>query len=293
MMISTYPHISTLAPGATMSLSLAAPAAIEAIHVVDQQIEAINFAQIRGGFPGAGEMAQAVGGMRNAAAHWPEIKNLIFYAARETLAAGQAAAALGTADTTAAQLANDVRAFATGTMSRIVADFARAQAGFNNFSSGMDRAYSQSANANQDAAHAIAQSQQQINNEIQMLNEEESQLRSAGSIIIGIFSGGISYAVEIRKLQDRANHLHSDEQQQAYQLAMYRNSLGSFNNALNATRLAAYALSTLSTNLQQSANAVNDLGTKTNANLIVMRAELAQFQTEFAQAVATVARLLG
>lgn len=291
-MLSTYSHLSALVPGAATSLAMATPAAIEAIQVVDQQIAAINFAQVQGGFAGAQEMAQAVGGMKNAAAPWPNVKAAIFAAARETLAAGPAAAALGNADTTAAQLAADVQAFAVGTLDKIVSDFAAAQAGFNKFSAGMDQAYSQSANANQAAANAIAQGQQQINYEIQMLNAKESNLRSASSIIIGILSAGISYAVEIRQLEQEADQLRSQEQQQSLQLAMYQNSLGSFHNALNATKLAAYALSTLSTSLQQSANAVTDVATKTNANLIVMQAELAQFKSEFAQAVATVSQLL-
>lgn len=291
-MLSTYSHLSALVPGAPTSLALATPAAIEAIQLVDQQIAALNFVQIQGGFQGAQQMAQAVAGMKTAAAPWPGVKAAIFAAARETLAAGPAAAALGNADSTAAQLAADVNAFATGTLTKIVSDFASAQAGFNTFSAGMDQAYSQSANANQAAANAIAQGQQQINYEIQMLNAKESNLRSAGSIIIGIFSAGISYAVEIRQLEQEADQLRSQEQQQSYQLALYQNSLGSFNNALNATKLAAYALSTLSTSLQQSANAVKDVSSTTNANLIVMQAELAQFKSEFAQAVATVSQLL-
>lgn len=292
-MLSTYSFLSALVPGAEAPLSAATPAAIQAIQLVDQQLAAINFAQIQGGFPGAQEMAQAVAGMKNAAAPWPQVKAAIFAAAAETQAAGPVAASLGNADSTAAQLASDVQAFSNGTLNKIVADFASAQAGFNAFSAGMDQAYSSGANANQTAANAIAQSQQQINDEIAMLNARVSNLSSASSIIIGIFSLGISYAVEMRQLQEEADQLRSQEQQQAYEMSLYQNSLGSFNNALNSTKLASYALSTLSTSLQQSANAVNDISSGQNTNLIVMQAELAQFKSEFAQAVATVSQLLG
>lgn len=290
--MSTYPFISALVPGHIASFSVAGPAAVESIQIVNQQIAAINYAQIQGGFEGAAQMAQAVNNMKNVAAAWPNVKAAIFSAAQQAVAAGSMAAALGHTDTTAAQLAGDVKSFTTGTLATIIASFANATAQFNAFSKAMDQAYSVSANANQAAANAIAQSQAQINYQIQMLNARQDSLRSASSIVIGIFSFGISYAVEIRQLQEEANQLSSNEQRQHLQLAMYQNSLGSFNNALNATKLASYALETLNTSLQQSSNAVSDVSGATSGNLVVMQVELEAFKNEFAQALTAVEQLL-
>ena len=144
----------------------------------------------------------------------------------------------------------------------------------------------------QAAAAAVRAQQLAINNEIAQLQANIDNLSSAGSIITGIFSAGISYAIEIHRLQDQQQQLRNHEQQQSYEQQCYQNSLGTFNNALNSTKLACYALSTLSTSLQQASNKLSTISTMTNSNMIVMQAELQAFKTEFAQAVTTIGQLI-
>ncbi|MGZ5044908.1 MAG: hypothetical protein ACXV8P_08955 [Methylobacter sp.] len=295
--LQNYPNLASLvqsknANTGTVSLASSTGATIEAIQLVDQQVAAINYAQIQGGFEGADEMYQAIATMKNAAAAWPSVKSAILAAAQETVNAGPAAASLGDAANTVQQIAIDVKGFVAATMNKIISDFASAKNNFDTFNEAMDHAYSVSANANQAAANAIQRNRLEIDNQIQNLNAEEEDLRSAGSIIIGIFSLGISYAVEIEKLEKEANQLRNEEQQQQYQENCYQASLGSFKNALDATKLASYALSTLSTSLQQSVNSVNDIAASTSDNLIVMQAQLQQFKTEFAAAVTIVRKLM-
>jgi predicted nucleic acid-binding Zn-ribbon protein len=271
---------------------LASGAAIESIQIVDQQVAAINYAQIQGGFDGAAQMAQAVWQMQQAASHWPPVKASIMTAAQAGVAAGPLASAVGNGDTTAAQLAEHLQSFQAQTLNPLIAQFAASEQQFNTFSQSMDQAYDMSANANQSAAAAIRMQQLMVNNEIAQLQANIDNLSSAGSIITGIFSLGISYAVEISNLRDQQNRLQNDEQRQQYQYQCYQNSLGTFNNALNATKLASYALSTLGTSLQQASNKLSTISTMTNSNLIVMQAELQAFKAEFAQAVITIQQLI-
>ena len=272
---------------------LAAGAAIESIEVVDKQIAAIHFVHIQGGFNGAAQMEQAVSQMQNTASAWPSVKDSIVVAAQRSVAAGPMAAGLGSgAAGDAAQLAQQVQAFQTQVLSPLAAQFAAAQQQLNLFSQSMNQAYSQSASANQDAAAAVQRQQLQIQNEIDQLQARYNSLSSAGSILAGIFSLGISYAVEMRQIQDEQQQLRNDEQQAAFNLRSYQNALGSFSNALNATKLASYALDTLAISLQQADNKLSSISTMTSSNLAVMQAELAAFKAEFAQAVATIAQLI-
>jgi hypothetical protein len=277
----------------TVATSLAAGAAIESIQVVDLQIAAINYVHIQGGFNGAAQMEQAVFQMQNAASAWPSVRDSIMVAAQRGMAAGPMAAGLGShAASDAAQLAQQVQAFQTQVLSPLVAQFAAAQQQFNLFSQSMNQAYSQSARANQDAAAAVQLQQVQIQNEIDQLQARYNNLSSAGSILTGIFSLGISYALEMRQIQQEQQQLRNDEQQAAFNLRCYQNALGSFSNALNATKLASYALGTLDTSLQQASNKLSSISTMTSSNLAVMQAELAAFKAEFAQTVATIAQLI-
>jgi hypothetical protein len=289
--MSNYPDLVSLLQGGPQAFDNTAGAALEAIQVVDQQVAAISYAQINGGFPGAGQMAQAVQRMQVAAAPWPQIKSGILQAAAKAVAAGPVAAALGNTDTTAAQLLNDMQVFAASELDPVVAGFAAATAAFNDFQIGMAQSYAFSADANQAAANAVAASQQQINDAIAMLQAREQNLSSAGSIITGIFSFGISYAVELRQLQEEAAQLGDQENQQQFMLRSYQASLGTFNNALNATKVASYALLTLSTSLQQAGNGLDDVTRSSSPNLQVMQAFLQQFKSEFALAVAKIQTL--
>jgi len=277
----------------TVATPLAAGAAIESIAVVDQQIAAIHFVRMQGGFDGAGPMAQAVSQMQTAASAWPSVKGSIVAAAQRSVAAGPMVAGLGShAANDASQLAQQVQAFQTQVLAPLVAQFSAAQQQFNRFSQSMNQAYSQSASANQDAAAAVQRQQLQIQNEIDQLQARYNSLSSAGSILAGVFSLGISYAVEMRQIQAEQQQLRNDEQQAAFNLRCYQNALGSFSNALNATKLASYAMGTLAISLQQANNKLSSISTMTSGNLAVMQVELTALKAEFAQAVATIARLI-
>lgn len=290
--LKNYPNLASLAQARSadnttvVSLARSTGATREAIQLVDQQITAISYAHIQGNFTGASEMAHAIIIMKTAAAAWPATKSAIIAAAQETVNAGPAAASLGAADnTTAQQMAIDVKDFVSGILNNIVSDFASAKTTFDAFNEGLDQVYSASADANRAAADAIKRDQEKIEAQIKDLQAEENDLKSAGSVILGILSFGATTIAKLNKLKQEAEQLKDEKQQHQYDLSCYQVSLSSFKNALDATKLASYALSTLSTSLQQAMNSVDDIAALTSDNLAVMQAELQQFKTEFAGAV--------
>jgi hypothetical protein len=295
--LQSYSHLAGIEqaprqPNGALALSFASAAAGEAIRFVDQQVGVIEQMQIPGGFPGAEEMMQAAADMQAAAAGWQEVRADIEASAQHAIGAGPAAAALGGGDRTAAQIVAQVNLFRTTVLSDLIARFAEAEARFDDFNEAMEAAYGNSANANQAAAYAMDIERGKIDSEIQDLQEQEDNLSSAGSILTGIISLGISYAVKMRELEEQKASLSNDEQRMAWQEKWYETALGHFKNGLNAVQLASYALTTLSTSLQQSSNALKDISTATSANPAVMNALLLTFKNEFSQAVANVERLI-
>jgi hypothetical protein len=226
--------------------------------------------------------------MRGTAGQWPPVRTQVVGAAQRIVQAGPAAAALGAGGDAAAGL----QAFAAQVMPQLQATFAGAVNDFNGFNQAMEHTYAASANANQAAANALMIERQQIENEIDNLRAREQSLSSAGSIITGIFTLGISYAEQIRQLQDEQASLRDAMARQQQEQACYQMSLGMFMNALDATKLASYALDTLQTSLQQTGNALNDIQARSSGNPAVMAALLQQFQSQFAQAVQHAQQLL-
>lgn len=275
------------AGGGTAPLSSAARAAGDAIRFFDQQVASIGYATIQGGFPGTAQMAQALGAMRGTAGQWPAVRGQVLAAAQRIVEAGPAAAALGTGADPGA-----LHDFGTQVMPQLEAAFAAAVDDFNGFNQAMETTYAASADANQAAANALTIERQQIQNQIANLRAEEQNLSSAGSIITGIFTLGISYAAQIRQLEEEQSRLQNAIAQQQNEQASYQMSLGTFMNALDATRLASYALDTLQTSLQQTGNALDDIQARTSGNPAVMAALLQQFASQFAQAVQHAQQLL-
>jgi len=289
-LLKGYPNLLSIAQRAgantgTVLFASSIGATGEAIQLVDQQIAAINYAHVQGSFSGAEDMAQAITAMKTTAEAWPTIKSAITAAAQETVNSGPAAASLGDEDDTVQQMTTAVKAFMSGTLSHIVTDFDSAKMALDKFNEAMDQAYSTSENANRTAADAVTRDQEKIESKIKKLQAQEDDLTSAGSVILGIITLGITTIVKLNKLKEEAKQLRNEEQEHQYQLRCYQVSLASFNNALSAIKLADYALSTLSTSLQQSVNSVNDIAASTSDNFIVMQAELRQFKTEFSSAV--------
>lgn len=288
----SFPYLATLAQqvaagGGTAPLSAAAGAASDAIRFVDQQVAAIGYATIQGGFPGAAEMAQALALMRATADQWPATRSQVMDAAQRIVEAGPAAATLG-----AGAAPSGLQAFATQVMPQLEAAFTAAVNVFNGFTQAMEKTYASSANANQAAANALTTERLQIQNQIDNLHAREQSLSSAGSIITGIFTLGISYAVQIRQLEEEQANLQNAMAQQQHEQACYQMSLGTFMNALDATKLASYALDTLQTSLQQTGNSLSDIQARSSSNPAVMAALLQQFASQFAQAVQHAQQLL-
>ncbi|WP_218673690.1 hypothetical protein, partial [Candidatus Entotheonella palauensis] len=262
------------------------------ITVVDQQVQEISYAQIQGGFEGAKQMIASIDEMKRAAAPWPTVKSVVQSAARQTVNAGPTAAALGDPVTDAATLAAELRKFSSEVLSGIVASYSSAESAFYNFSEGMNKAYRDSASANTEAEAAITREQAQIDADIKALQSREDDLKSAGSIILGILTLGASTTAQIIKLENQANDLRKEEERHKHELEYYQASLSAFKNAENSTKLASYALDSVQNALQQAANSVDDMVANSSTNLAVMQAYVTQFKEQFAGAVTNAQKLL-
>lgn len=285
-----YPELARVlatadAAAAPVSLSDTANAVAQVMTLIDQQVAQIDAADITTSFPGAPAMVQALADMKQAAAGWAPTKSAIIAAGKAAVDAGPQADALGQNLTDPAQIAAAVKAFAAGPMQTIVTGYADATKALQTFQSTMASVESTASSANDQAKTALNALQVQVQAEIAGIQARIHSLKSAGSIIIGIISGGISIAVQLGKLKDAMNALNADEQRAQLEQQAYAMAYSQFANALSATDLGVRAMATLNTTLEQAQNALNDIQVNTSANAAVMQAELSSFRKEFAAVV--------
>jgi hypothetical protein len=278
---------------APVGLSQAVGAAAEAIQLVDHQISVLQSIHIWGNFQGAGQMEAAVAGMQAASRRWPETRAAVVGAAQATVSEGPAAASLGATTEPTAQMIAQVAAFSSQTLPGLRAKFASAGNTFAAFSQAMDQAYSAAVNANSQATAAITRDTQTVQNEIEMLRQRQSDLRSAGSIILGILTLSATIVAQIRQIDQEIGRLNQAQQTLLMQERGYQAALGGFRNAQQATQIAALALETVNTSLEQASNSLKDIIGVNSSNAVVVQAELITFKAEFAGAVVQASRLLG
>lgn len=270
---------------AQVSLSDSANAVAQVMTLIDQQVSQIDAATITTSFPGAPAMVQALADMKQAAAGWAPTKAAIIAAGKAAVDAGPKAAALGQNMTDTAQIAAAVNAFAAGPMHTIVAAYAQATKDLQGFQSAMAAVESTAASANDQAKNALNAMQVQVQAEIKGIQAKIHHLKSAGSIIIGIISGGISIAVQVGKLNDAIKALNANEQRAQLEQQAYAMAYSQFANALSATNLGVQAMATLNTSLEQAQNGLKDIQVNTSTNAAVMQADLSSFRKEFAGVV--------
>ena len=289
-----YPNLAKMGVATSESLPAAMAATSESIQLVDQQVQQISYAHIQGGFQGADDMITALAAMQSTASKWPGVKSEVEGAAKLTVDAGPTAADIGTsASESAADLAAELQKFSDVVLKNVDTAYASAEAAFNAFSEGMSKAYSDSVNANAAASAAITRQQVQIESDIKSLQAKVDDLKSAGSIILGILTLGATTIAQIEKLQGQEASLHSEEARHQHELQLYQASLASFKNAANATKLASYALDSVQNALQQATNSVNDMVANSSTNLTVMQAYVSQFKAQYAGAVSNAQKLIG
>jgi len=277
--------------GGPVGLSQAVGAAAEAIQLVDHQVSILQSIHLWGNFEGAGQMEAAVAGMQAASTRWPETRAAVVGAALETVREGPAATALGTGPSVIMDM--QISLFASQILPDLRARFAAAGNTFAAFDQAMDQAYGAAVNANSAATAAITRDTQMVQNQIEMLRQRQSDLRSAGSIILGILTFSGTIIAQIRDIDRQIDQLNQDERMLMMQQQGYQAALGGFRNAQQATQIAALALETVNTSLGQATNSLKDIINVNSSNPIVVQAELISFKAEFAGAVAQASRLLG
>jgi len=290
VLTNPYPDLARVltaadAAAAPVSLSDTANAVAQVMTLIDQQVSQIDAANITTSFPGAPAMVQALADMKKAAAGWAPAKAAIVAAGKAAVDVGPQAAALGQNMTDTAQIAAAVTAFATGPMQTIITAYADATKDLQGFPSTMASVESAASSANDQAQNALNALQVQIQAEAAGIQAKINNLKSAGSIIAGIFSGGISIAVQLGKLNSAMGALNSDEQRAQAEQQAYAMAYSQFVNALSATSLGVQAMATLNTALEQAQNGLADIQVNTSTNAAVMQADLASFRTEFARVV--------
>jgi hypothetical protein len=255
--------------------------------LVDSQVIAVFQANVVPNFPGAQPMVDALAQMQQAAAQWQGVKGTLLSAARSTVAAGPAASVLGIINSgDAASLAAALSAFVTSTLQPLQLQYQAAQSGFDTFSANLAHVDSTAGAANTEAVQALDAEQASIQAQVDDINAKINQLNSAGSIIVGILTGGISIAVQLENLKSEMSSLQNAEQAQTAQQQAYAMAYSQFTNACSAEALAVKATATLNTALEQAVNALNDVNAESSGNLVVMQALVASFRQEFAGAVA-------
>lgn len=269
----------------SVSLATATTAVAQAMAMVDTQVTAVEATNIVPNFPGDQPMIDALGQMKQAAGQWPSIKGMLQAAAQATIGAGPNAATLGVNINDAEILQQLLASFVMGVLQPLQQEYQAAQGAFDNFSANLANTESLASNANAQAVQALDAEQAQIQSQIDDINAKIKDLSSAGSIIIGILSGGISIAVQMQKLKDEEASLQGEEAQAANQKQAYGMAYSQFVNASSAASLAVQATATLNTALEQAVNTLNDVSTSSSGNLIVMQAELTSFRQDFAGAV--------
>jgi hypothetical protein len=269
-----------------MSLATATSAVSQAMAMLDQQLAAVGSTNVAPDFPGAAPMVSALGQMKQAAGQWPAVKAALLAAAQSTVDAGPAASLLGVSDAgDATAMAADVAGFVTSTLQPLQSHYQTATSGFDTFAGNLANVESAAGVANTDAVKALDAAQADIQSRIEHINAKIKDLKSAGSIIVGILSGGISVAVELEKLQGEIASLNSAERAETLQQQAYSMAYSQFTNACSAEAVAVKAIATVNTALQQAVNTLNDVSTGSSSNLTVMQAELSAFREDFAGAV--------
>jgi hypothetical protein len=270
----------------SIGLANAATAVRQAMAMLDDQLAAVARTNVVPNFPGAQPMVNALWQMKQAAAAWPAVKSSLLGAAQATVKAGPAAIALGTGNSgNAAALAGALSAFVTSTLQPLQQQYRVAQGSFDTFSETLARVESAASVANTDAVKALSAEQADIQSRVDDINAKINELKSAGSIIVGILTGGISIGVQLKNLEDEIGSLRDAEHAATLQRQAYGMAYSQFTNACSAEVLAVKAIATLNTALEQAVNTLNDINTSSSGNLIVMQAELASFRQEFAGAV--------
>lgn len=269
----------------SIGLASAATAVGQAIAMLDEQLSAVERANVVPNFAGAQPMVDALGQMKQAAGQWPAIKQSLLAAALATVQAGPTACVLGIGNADAASLAAALSAFTTSTLEPLQLQYRAAQTGFDTFSENLARVESAAGVANVDAVKALDAEQADIQSRIEDINAKIKELKSPGSIIVGILSGGISIGIQVKKLQDEIASLKDAERAATLQRQAYAMAYSQFTNACSAEVLAVKAIATLNTSLEQAVNTLNDINTNSSGNLVVMQADVASFRQEFAGAV--------
>jgi hypothetical protein len=270
----------------SIGLATAATAVSQAMAMLDSQLTAVEQTNVVPNFPGAQPMVNALGQMKQAAGQWPAVKSSLLVAAMDTVNAGPAASRLGVGNTVdAATLAAVLSAFVTSVLQPLQRRYRDAQTSFDTFSDTLARVESAAAVANTDAVKALDATQADIQSRVDDINAKINDLKSAGSIIVGILSGGISIAVQLKNLQDEIASLRDAERAATLQRQAYAMAYSQFTNACSAEVLAVKATATLNTALEQAVNALNDIVANSSGSLVVMQAYLTSFREEFAGAV--------
>ena len=279
--------------GSPIGLTTATSAVAQALAMVDQQLAAVVSTNIVPNFPGSTPMVNALSQMQQVAGQWPAVKSALVAAAQATVNAGPAASALGVADAPdATALAADVSGFVTNTLQPLQTQYQNAKSGFDTFAADLANAESNAANANAGAVQALDAAQLAIQAQINEINRQIKHLKSAGSIVIGILSGGITISEEIRKLKDESASAQNHEQTYRLQQQAYSMAYSQFTNACSAESVAVTAIATVNTSLEQAVNSLDDVNTSSSSNLAVMQADVSSFGREFAGAVTAASSML-
>lgn len=283
------------------SLSQKTQAAGQAFKLIDSQISTINQTTSISGFDGASAMDAAIQLMKSKAALWPNVELHTKNAAQAIVNMAPKVADLCNeyldpnrvpadhimySDEQKLQFVKDeLRLFVQGPLSQLKTDFANAQNEFSNFESQLESAYSQSETANAEAIRNITAKKLELDNSIKTLNAKIDAANSAGSIILDILTLGIKAVVDVTDINNQIDKVRDQESRLNALSSMYNAAMRGFTACLSSTKIASYALITINTSLQQSHDALSNMSDSQTNNLIVIKVQIDQFKSEFADAV--------
>ena len=256
------PQAAILASAEPVSFSQATAGVNQAMSLIDQQIATIH--ALPWNFTGENQMQAAAETMKAALSGWPRIKDHMPMVAeavqRLNYRANEAVGMVNAQNV--AELSHDLMDLLhkVQPQTRLLA-----KAG-TNFSDGVQSAYQAGANANQTAQNSINAQMQQIRMHLQDLQARMNDLRSAGSIILGILTFGGTIIAQEKEINRKRSELGAEQFQLMMNQHGYETVLGGFHNINSAVSVLIQVLQALDNALQQLANKLDDVIQQSSSN---------------------------
>lgn len=293
---SSYQAIDALLGGNAGSLDNSSGAVAQSISLIDKQIALILSAHSHySNLAKNDQMQQAMDAFLQATSTWPvtcghliAALHYIEWSAGKAWVINKIPDALVTVDT----LQGLMSALQTG-VNLLALNLDNAIKELQSFLENLQATYREHRNAQEEMEDRITAMQSDLQQKIEQAQREKDNLTSASSVLFGVVTCGIYTLNQISNLNDEIQHCVSLEQQIDIERQLYYCSLAALTTAQGAVEVSCRTTALLNSAVQQVNNQLNDICTRQNNSLPVMKAFIATFETQAAAAAARITEQLG